>query len=262
MYAKTLYMIKRPRFADDIIKQYTQSKLPHFFIYAKNKNINQVEKCNDSFVNRLEYIIPNKRLNFKHIGLRKPDLNILMHNPNIKVDIRYKSNGKIDYENSNPVIAKYSHVTKTYGTDIIRATNRMNKFLSNTWNAGEKTHSDTRTNMFYGDVILNIRDELAKTGYTNEEVADILIKYLYDIKDTARKDLFWLCYGEYVYHNIIWNTQKVKWVKCIDCGDWFIVNNKDNAKIHRCHQCYSKYRKQYIAKKVKEYRQKVNNTTA
>lgn len=254
-YAKTLYMIKRPKYADDIIRQYTQSKLPHFFIYAKNKKVNQVEKCNNSFVNKLEYMIPNKRLNFRHIGLRKPDLNILMHNPNMEVEIRYKPNGQIDYENSNSVVNMYHSMARVYSTDIIKATNLRNKYYDEHWLY--QRHIDP-THMFYDDIAERIRNKFLVTGYTNEEIADILIRYLYDIKDTPRKDLFWLCYGEFVYHNIIWNTQKIKWVKCIDCGDWFVVNNKDNAKIHRCHSCYSIYRKQYVAKKVREHRQNVN----
>ena len=42
-----------------MIHSYTRRKLPHFFIYAKDKTDIQVEPLNESTVNRLDYIIPN-----------------------------------------------------------------------------------------------------------------------------------------------------------------------------------------------------------
>ena len=53
-YAKTLYKPKRPNNINKTISKYTTSKVPHFFIYAKDKTRKQVEKRNNSIVNRLE----------------------------------------------------------------------------------------------------------------------------------------------------------------------------------------------------------------
>src|SRR5690606_5612403 len=53
-YAKTLYKPVRPKEIDNVIKKYTKAKLPHFFIYAKDKSKKQVENVNDSLVNKFD----------------------------------------------------------------------------------------------------------------------------------------------------------------------------------------------------------------
>ena len=64
-YAKTLYKPERPKEIKKLISKYTKRKLPHFFIYAKDKKRHQVESINNSTVNKLLKIIPNPRVSFK-----------------------------------------------------------------------------------------------------------------------------------------------------------------------------------------------------
>ena len=111
-YAKTLY---KPEFPKDIgkeIKSFTKKGLPHFFIYAKDKNDEQVEPINNSFVNNLNYKIGNPRINCRGIGLNKIDYRILVSNPDIQCNVVFEKNGKINGELSDPVIVKYCELNK------------------------------------------------------------------------------------------------------------------------------------------------------
>src|SRR5690554_6292473 len=67
-FAKTLYMPKRPDDVDEKIKEYIKTKVPHFFIEAKGKDKDKVEPINNSTVNRLRRIIPNKRIKFEDVA--------------------------------------------------------------------------------------------------------------------------------------------------------------------------------------------------
>jgi Zn finger protein HypA/HybF involved in hydrogenase expression len=52
-----------------------------------------------------------------------------------------------------------------------------------------------------------------------------------------------------------------KTIQCIDCGEWFEVNVKDNETC-RCNECYSEYRKNYYREKKREQRLKLKMSTA
>lgn len=66
-YAKTLSLPKLPPEKEKQVKSFTQNKVPYFFTYAKDKLIKNVEKTNDSTVNKLKKIIPNPQLKFTFI---------------------------------------------------------------------------------------------------------------------------------------------------------------------------------------------------
>ena len=68
------------------IKKYTKAKTPHFFRYAKGKELHQVEKKNDSIVNKLDDMIKGKNLRFNIKEFGKFDYKYLMHNPEIVID--------------------------------------------------------------------------------------------------------------------------------------------------------------------------------
>ena len=94
-FAKTLYKPERPSFIHDKITDFTNKKLPHFFTYAKDKTINQVEDTNNSFVNKLESKIINPRINSRGIGLKPIDYTKLVSNPDIECRVVFNKNGKI-----------------------------------------------------------------------------------------------------------------------------------------------------------------------
>ena len=58
--AKTLYTPTRPKAIDKIIKSYTKAKLPHFFVYAKDKTEEQVENVNNSVMNVYKELLKYK----------------------------------------------------------------------------------------------------------------------------------------------------------------------------------------------------------
>ena len=57
-------MPERPKKAKEVISSCTKGKLPNFFIYAKDKQSNQVELPNDSTMNRISNFIPDSKIKF------------------------------------------------------------------------------------------------------------------------------------------------------------------------------------------------------
>ena len=91
-------------------------------------------------------------------------------------------------------------------------------------------------------------------GYSDMEVADILVKFLYGIKESKHKMVLWLCYGDYIYENLS-NHMKLqtKDIQCIDCGKWFSVSIKDN-KTCRCNECNVEHKRELNRLRVQKYR--------
>ena len=94
-----------------------------------------------------------------------------------------------------------------------------------------------KKNVLYKKIVNEVKYELSQFGYSEQEVSDILVKYLYGIKQSEYKDLLWTCYGEYIYDNLSRNIKvKYKEIQCVDCGKWFEVSVFDSAKC-RCKEC-------------------------
>ena len=53
-----------------------------------------------------------------------------------------------------------------------------------------------------------------------------------------------------------YNPQELKRVECVDCGKIFFVNSLNNRTC-RCNDCYTKYRREYKARKERERRNKL-----
>jgi hypothetical protein len=245
-YAKTLYKPIRPKKVNELIKKYTKSKVPHFFIYAKDKEDNQTEPINESVVNKLEKLIINKNLSFRLKDFGKFDYRLLMNNPDIKID--------------DNLIQDYIKINRKYHFKI-------------------NMEDPEKTNINYISDI--IRNELDKYGYMEVEVTDMLIKYLYGIKNSKSKESLWFCYGEIVVDNLKYNIGnkksicircgcrykkdapaqkccyncqgyqliKNKTIKCIDCGRQIKVDAKDNKTL-RCESCQ---KSQNNALRMKKY---------
>ena len=143
-YAKSLYKPTRPPEIDTLIKNYTRSKLPNFFIEAKGKSKKQVESVNNSFVNKLKSVIKKKRLTFKEFSVL--NYKMLMTNPNI------------DYIDDD-VLEIYKNKTYEF----------HNKF------ANIRENEDEETVIPY--TIQIIKHELSVTGYTDAEIAGMLVEY-------------------------------------------------------------------------------------
>lgn len=250
-YAKTLFKPTRPDDVNARLAQVTSSKAPHFFVYAKKKTAGQVQKINNSAVNLLDSIVPNKRMTFsaKNIGVFR--YQYLLSDPNLKV------------ETLHDVVSLYDEVEKQYRYSV--------------------SFYDDVMNFAYVRGIISAR--FAELGYSESEICDALVKYLFHTKQSKRKNVFWMCFGDVVLENLRKNVPTgsiqcrkcgerfvptvpqqrvctncttyhpltVKVLHCMDCGSEFevagIVKNKK-----RCDQCQKEYRKRYKAEKEMERR--------
>ena len=190
-YAKTLYKPERPKRIGKLITSYTKAKVPHFFVYAKDKDENRVEPLNNSVVNRLEHIIPNKMLKFKAQNLGKFDYRKLYSNYNFTYD-----------KNSEEIISKYIELDKK-------------KFLM--VNTEQEVESNYELYMYE-----KIREEILKVNSNVEYVVNVLIKYLYETKPTGKKLLLWSSFGDVLVENLNNNIDETigkDIVLCERCGE-------------------------------------------
>lgn len=188
-YAKTLFKPTRPHKVHKQITEYTKSKVPYFFIYAKDKNRHQVKKWNDSTVNMLKKIIPNSPIVFRNTNVGKFDYKMLLHNKNIKVNIH---NNKIIEKYTELDLAKYFMIDCTDGK----------------YNNLAFTYKEIR------------KDLLSLDDDTNK-VVDTLIKYLYKHKKSSYKMTLWECFGDIIIDNLKKNIDKPLddgWIMCEKCG--------------------------------------------
>lgn len=189
------------------IVKYTKRKLPHFFIYAKDKQESQVEPVGTSLVDRLFTAIVNPRINLRKAGLKPLDHSLLMNNAEVEVN--------------EEVIEKYLLLNRHYKFKV-----------------GQKNEYEDKMH----HISKYIKNELTTTGFSEEELADMLTKYLYTTEKTGvAKDVLWFSYGKYLVLNLKRNltVREPKINQCVDCLDWF-YSYASNVK--RCPVCQKKYR--------------------
>lgn len=251
-YAKTLYKPEFPRQIKKDIQEFTKQLLPHYFVYAKDKLEEQVRDTNGTFVNKLHDLIPNPRIRCKYTlptgkqkALARPDYRLLMTNPDLEID------------KDNVVIQTYNQKAALYGYKISVISDRA----ETGYVPREVLYkSKIRQDVFYGKAIDEVKRDLSKCGYSDIKIADILVKYLYDIKDSKNKDLLWACYGEILYDNLKDRVKApIKEVQCIDCGEWFEVPMKNNRAC-RCSNCQHEIDNEKTRKRMQKYREN-NNVT-
>ncbi len=207
--AKTLYMPERPDWFKPVVSKYTKKKLPAFFKYAKDKEKEQVEKRNQSFVNKIFDRIPNKSINTKGLNLGTIDYRLLMGNVNTVC--------------SEEVNNLYDELNRKYRYMI----NMKDEYVDN---------------LRY--VACEIRERFNESGYSENTIADMLVEYLYG-HEKRYKQLLWFCYGQNIVNNLEKNIQikKTKFIQCIDCGEW--VEVPVESKGERCESCQKYYRNAY-----------------
>ena len=255
--AKTLYMPERPQFVKELVTKFTKTNVPHFFKYAKDKDEWQVSEINNSFVNKLNSIIPNPRINCRGLGLSAIDYRLLMSNPDIECKVEFTDKGKLIREKTDPLIVKYCELNKKYSFSINNASK-----VDNSFSAEVLKNSKIKQDIKYKKISEEIKYELSQFGYTDIEITDILVKFSYGVKESKHKMVLWLCYGDYILENLEKRFKlQTKVIQCVDCGEWFEVSNKDNETC-RCQLCYAEYRKVYYREKKREQRLKAKMSTA
>lgn len=216
-YAKTLYKPVRPKEIHEQIVSFTKQKVPHFFLYAKDKDNHQIAPINNSLVNRLDSLIPNPRIDLRKAKLGHPDYTLLVHDKDIQID---------------------TNVINTYNT--LNAAYRF------------KIQHQNEYNIKVSYISKYIKQALSQFNYTEEELADMLTKYLYSKKSCVSKDVLWFSYGKHLIKNLRYNLNKkmnVRTIQCIDCLDWFYAYGTNET---RCPICQSLYRINYKHQKNTE----------
>lgn len=209
-FAKTLYKPEFPHEINKKISKYTNSKLPAFFEYAKDKEKTKVEKRNGSFVNKIFDRIPDKPINTRGLNLEMIDYRRMMSNP---TTVCHKE-----------VSGLYDELNKQY------------RYMIN-------MKDESTDNLRY--IACKIREKFNTFGYPEETIADMLVEYLYG-QNKRYKQLLWFCYGQNVVSNLEKNIdrKKTKLIQCIDCNEWVEVDIKDH-RTHRCPSCQKNHIKMY-----------------
>ena len=254
-YAKTLYMPERPPYEKELITHYTKDNVPNFFLFAKDKNEDQVEQPNSSFVNKIGALIPNPRLSYRYIDgggksrrLSKPDAFYMLSDKYFVLS-----------EEHEKVIEKYVELSKQYA-------HKVDLSVYSRLNGNELKNSQARQIAVYGRTVERVKSELAEFGYSESVIADILVSFLYKRDPNKKcKDLLWICYGDLIYENLKKNSENRKYasefraqerlVQCVDCGEWFYVSNRDRRTC-RCKTCQADFRRETIRLAVQRNREK------
>ena len=248
-YAKTLYKPERPKHINEKIKKFTKGNVPHFFIYAKDKEVGQVEKINDSFVNKLDRKIKNPRINCRKVGLKPIDYTLLMSNPDIKCQVVFNKNGKINEDLTDPMIVKYCELNQKFYF-------KVNMECADMLKGDLLNNAQLKQDLFFKKAANEIRTELSQYGYNDSEIVDILVKFLYHIKPSKHKSVLWFCYGGYILENLKKHCKpKSKIIECIDCGELLETNIKD-AKTCRCTACSIEHKRELTRLRVQKHRNK------
>ena len=203
--AKTGWLPTRPTEIDKIIKSYTKAKVPYFFQFAKDKELEQVERPNESAMNRLSAYIPDKRISYcKTIG--KFDYRKLM-NLDCGFDIREDSLiiERYEYYNQNK--------DKIFNIDDGKYLNQMDCYLPK-----------------------YVRDKIIEeTRYDLDYITNTLVVYFYTIKKSSNKELLWSSFGDVIVENL---KKNVKGKICPICGKRFEPNN--NRQLTCSEECGEK----------------------
>lgn len=202
-YAKTLYKPKRPPEINKLIHKYTKYKTPYFFKYAKNKNDEQVEKVNNSPVNRLGKIIPNPIINFRGTKLGNFDYKMLMNNKEVELN--------------NMIIEQYTEL------DLKK------KFM-----AYGNLEDIKPTDEIY--IYKEIRSKILEVNNDVDYVTDVLIEYLYNHKNSSYKTTLWSSFGDVIVENLKRNVENEfgDMIPCEVCGKR-IEKKVNNQKM--CESC-------------------------
>lgn len=207
-YAKTLWLADPPRQVKDTIKSYTKAKVPDFFIYAKDKEIHQVEPPNDSTMNRIAASIPDSKIRFSK-SISKFDYRMLMN---------------LDYGFS---ISSDSKIIKSY--DYWNA--RVNEF--------EEDKAIKNQDMYK---YKNLRKKvLEESGEDIEYIVNTLVAYLYTVRKTSAKKGLWDSFGDIILENLKKNLEG-KGRICQVCGKRFV--QKRATQNYCSTECYDKAKNQ------------------
>ena len=177
--------------------------MPQFFIYAKDKDDEQVEPTNESTMNRISRSIPDARVKYnKNIG---------------KFDWRMLTDKNIDY-----TIREDSEVIKAY----------------NYWLTHRYKFNAEMDNIKDGDDYISrrVREEiLSASGESLAYVVNSLVAYAYTVKKSSNKKMLWACFGWDIVRNLERNLEGCGKI-CPICGKRFKPRENNLDKQIVCSQ--------------------------
>ncbi|WP_394137453.1 hypothetical protein [Cytobacillus oceanisediminis] len=249
-FSKTNFLPKPKGDAKELIKKYTQGKLPYFFQYAKDKDRNEVEGitvCDYSkfttkdgkvfkliksskripVVNMLENIITTQRINFKSVA-EEMEYTMLMSKTKIK---------EKETELNEAIVEAYIQANKT------------KKILV------DKESEDYKENKFvYASKVIkdNIIDSAKKINnkVTESYVADVLVHHFHEVDKKGNQKTLWESFGQILLANLEKNLEEAP--ACEDCGVKFRkVKNKK-----RCDKCSQKAEREAAKNRKRKQRKK------
>lgn len=222
-YAKTLWLADPPKEVKNIIKSYTKAKVPDFFIYAKDKELHQVEQPNNSTMNRIAASIPDPKLIFSK-SISKFDYRMLMN-----LDCDFSISG------DSPVVKSYDEVNL-----------RQKEFLTEDENIkGQNLYAFKKIREY----IIN------KSNKDINYIVNTLVAFLYTARKTSSKKRLWDCFGDVILENLKHNLEG-KGKICQICGKRFIPNKHHPDAMFCSEDCFTKYRRDYNKQKQQEAREK------
>lgn len=190
-FAKTLWLANPPQSVKNTIKSYTKSKLPNFFIYAKDKSCSQVEPSNNSAMNRIANKIPSSTIRFNK------SLN--------KIDYRNLMNQVVGFDLSkdNPIIFSYDYWN-----------GRQGLFETNP----EEEYSKQEDLYVYHKIREKILED--NKDFDIDFIVNTLVVYLYTLRNSSSKKTLWACFGDIIVQNLKNNVSGKERI-CKVCGKRF-----------------------------------------
>lgn len=203
-YAKTLYKPTIPKEWNERLQITSSCKLPAFFKYAKGKTDTQVEQRSHGVVDRLYGIIQIYKFRFNDAGLGRFDYRMLMYDDDIP----------------------YGEKEQKLVSDFRKASSKMK--IQNFGMFDDNNH------YFYQ--IKSIRKKFLQYG-SLQYVTDVLIRGLFYEHHVRKKTVFFDCFGDQVYENLLNNLPKKTRV-CQKCGKRFSIERPQQAYCLGCQPSY------------------------
>lgn len=213
-FAKTLYKPTVPNVVAKKYKMYSNHKVPHFFVYAKNKTESQVEPIGTCNIDRISSVVKSNRIVFKDV-VGKYSYKNLMQNPDVSVHT----------ETANKIINLYQQLEDA----------NMRKLSHLDLNAMGFEEKNINLMLMEYDTVKQ-RDEFVKIiGKPVGYIVDVLIKFL---KDSISKGTLWRLFGDVIYGNLTYNLYGTK--LCKICHRRFEYNTTATKEAQICQECYTK----------------------
>lgn len=212
-YAKTLWKPEIPKHISEQLKKCGCKKVPYFFQYAKDKTIDQCEPRKTGCIDRIETLIPNKRITFKNVlgGYSYKNL--------ISDDVDIAS------ENAIKIIDLYNdiHITK--------------KIRYRDIDVSEMLDESKKAKAKFELLRKRIKNEMyEKTGCNDEYIVNVLVKALR--ADISKSTLFDV-YGDIIIKNLQANIPSNTKL-CEVCGERFEYNIDVKTPPLYCKACKHK----------------------